>query len=347
MVSGIEFSADKKASKILVIDDDTNFLLGVSRTLTKANFEVIGASNGSTGILKAKNEQPDLILLDVNMPKINGFQVKNALDNNPNTQYIPTIFLTALSDRISKLSGLCAADDYITKPVDADILIARIKTILRRVESGYKLAVMDSKKPIFSFDNFQHLGQSVEIHDYGTAGHTHRVTCWFVALAKRFGFTGLDLENARKGAILHDLGKLAIVEEILNKPGPLTEEEWIIMRKHPELAADMLKNVPHLQSTLDIPRYHHERWDGKGYPHGLGGEAIPLTARIFSVVDVYDALRTKRPYKAGLDEKVVLDMIRAESGRQFDPRIVNHFLTNFHSIKKEVTDDCITNYPGN
>ena len=226
-------------------------------------------------------------------------------------------------------------------------MIARLKTILRMVDMGYQLAVQDSKKPIFSYDRFQQWGQAVEVHDNGTTGHTQRVTCWFTSLARSLGISGLELEHGMKGAMLHDIGKLAIPDEILNKPGRLSVEEWITMREHPKIAVEMLKIIEQLQPVLDIPHYHHERWDGKGYPEGLSGEAIPRCSRIFSVVDVYDALISIRPYKAGLDEKTALKMIEAESGKSFDPEIVDHFLAHFASLKIEVDDVCFKENPDN
>ncbi len=333
--------------KILVVDDDSNFLFGVSRMLVKAGFDVIPASDGPTGIMKAQNEQPDLILLDVNMPRMNGFQVKQALNISPLTQFIPTVFLTAMGDRINTLNGLNLGQDYISKPFDAEILTARIKAILQRAEIGYLLAIQDSKKNFFATDRFQQWGQTVEIHDYGTAGHTQRVTCWFTVLARALGLTGADLENARKGAMLHDIGKLAVPENILNKPGPLNEKEWEIMQQHPVIAVKMLKEVELLQFALDIPHYHHEHWDGSGYPNHLAGDAIPLSVRIFSLVDVFDALCTKRPYKTGMEVTLALEMIADKSGSHFDPAIVRYFLSNFDTIKKGVTDEYIQESIGN
>ena len=337
---------EQRVPKVLVVDDDPNLLFGISRMLSKAGFNVIEANNGTLGIVKAQNEQPDLILLDVNMPIMSGFQVKKSLDNNPMTRFIPTVFLTAQSDRSYMLNGLNMAEDYITKPFDADVLTARLKTILRRVAQGYKLAVQDSKKAVFSLDRIQQWGQAVEIHDNTTAGHTQRVTCWFSALARSLGVTGARLDYGIKGAMLHDIGKLAVPDYILNKPGPLTEDEWEIMREHPLTAVEMLKVIEQLKPALDIPHYHHEHWDGSGYPAGLSGEAIPLVARIFSLVDVYDAVVSKRPYRMGLDEKVVLDMIKNGSGTYFDPRIVDHFLVNFDSLKIEAADECFTENSG-
>ncbi len=324
-----------KTPKILIIDDDTNFLFGVSRVLMKADFEVIAATDSTIGLRKAQVDRPDLILLDVNMPKMSGFQVKKALDSDPATKSIPVVFLTAMNDRIHILSGLNMAEDYIAKPVDPDILVARLKSVLKRLETGYQMALRDSQKNM-------HLGevpswwQMVEIHDLGTAGHTIRVAEWASVLAQSLGIEGEMLEHIKKRAMLHDVGKIAISDHILNKPGPLDEEEWKIMREHPKIGYEMLINIDFLRSALDIVRYHHERWDGQGYPDKLQGEAIPLAARIFTIVDVFDALLSKRPYKNEMSESQAIEILKEQRGKQFDPQLVDHFLSNFARIKEAI-----------
>lgn len=341
-VNQIEESKNEKI-KVLIIDDDANFLFGISRTLIKADFNVISASDGIFGIQKAQTELPDLILLDINLPKMTGYQVKMVLNRFPVTQLIPVVFLTALNDRSNILSGLNLAEDYITKPLDVDILIARMKAILRRTKIGYNQAIRDTQSPGLPIEKLQQWGQSVEMYDSGTAGHTLRVTRWAVALAKSIGVTGEDLEFIRKGAMLHDIGKLAIPDSILNKPGPLTPEEWTVMREHSMHGYELLAPIEQLKPILDIPHYHHERWDGLGYPEKLSGEAIPLSARIFCLVDVYDALLSKRPYKPAMTESEVKEIIRFQRGKQFDPNIADHFLTHFEEIKEEVEREHVEN----
>ncbi len=345
MVSDNTSGINHKKTRILIVDDDTNMLFGVSRTLAKAGFDVSVSSDGGIGILKAQSEQPDLIILDVNMPKLTGFQVKQILDNSPITKNIPIVFLTALHDKATVLDGLKISEDYITKPFDPDVLVARIREVLFARDNSRP--VIEDIKIFSSGDHIQEFEKAIDVYDYGAAGHTLRVTLWFVVLAKRLGIGGLDLENARKGALLHDVGNLAISKRILDKPSALDQEEWNVIRKHPKMAVEILKNIPSLQSALDIPISHHERWDGKGYPKGLSGDAIPYAARIFSAVDTFDALHTKRPYKQEISEKEIIEMIRSESGKQFDPQVVDYFLVNFRSIKEEVTDESIKNNIGN
>jgi len=168
--------------------------------------------------------------------------------------------------------------------------------------------------------------RALELRDVETQGHSQRVTDMTMQLATNMRIKGVDLVNLRRGALLHDIGKMSIPDHILFKPGPLTEDEWLIMRRHPEFACNLIQNVPYLHPAMDIPMYHHEKWDGTGYPHGLRGQQIPLTARIFSVVDVWDALRSDRPYRKAWGVDQTIHYIREQSGKHFDPNVVTHFL---------------------
>jgi putative nucleotidyltransferase with HDIG domain len=169
--------------------------------------------------------------------------------------------------------------------------------------------------------------RAMDLRDEETEGHTKRVTDVALRLARALGLSEGDLVQVRRGALLHDMGKMGVPDAILRKPGPLSEEEWVIMRLHPVYAYQMLAPIPFLRSALDIPYCHHEKWDGTGYPQGLRGEQIPLAARIFSVVDVWDALRSDRPYRPAWPEEKVLEYIRTEAGTHFDPKVVEVFLS--------------------
>ena len=169
--------------------------------------------------------------------------------------------------------------------------------------------------------------KALDLRDHETEGHTQRVTEMTVRLARSLGCTDEEILNIRRGALLHDMGKMGIPDEILQKPGPLTEEDWVVMRQHPQYAYDMLSPIGELNKALVIPYYHHERWDGSGYPHGLKGENIPLFARLFAVVDVWDALSSDRPYRKRIPPKDVIEYLQQESGRLFDPNIVEKFLS--------------------
>lgn len=168
--------------------------------------------------------------------------------------------------------------------------------------------------------------RALEIRDRETEGHAQRVTELTLRIARLVGFSEEELVHIQRGALLHDIGKLGIPDDILRKPGPLTEQETRIMRLHPQIAVDLLTSIEYLRPALNIPRYHHEKWDGTGYPHGLRGESIPLEARIFAIIDVYDALSSDRPYRKALPKAQVLEYIRSESGKHFDPMVVNIFI---------------------
>ncbi len=177
--------------------------------------------------------------------------------------------------------------------------------------------------------------RALDLRDNETEGHTQRVMTLTLKLAERMGLGDRDLLHLRWGALLHDIGKMGIPDEILLKPGPLTAEEWVIMRKHPKYALDLISPIAYLSRSLDIPYCHHEKWDGTGYPRGLSGEAIPLEARIFSIIDVWDALRSDRPYRPSWDVEKTKNYIREESGKSFDPAVVEAF---FQMIENEKLD---------
>jgi putative nucleotidyltransferase with HDIG domain len=168
--------------------------------------------------------------------------------------------------------------------------------------------------------------KALDLRDEETEGHTLRVTTLTVELARRLGIPDRDLVHIRRGALLHDIGKMGIPDHILRKPGPLTDDEWVLMRKHPVYAYDLLAAIPYLRPALDIPYSHHEKWDGLGYPRGLKGDAIPLAARIFAVVDVWDALTSDRPYRAAWPREQALVHIREQAGKHFEPAVVEAFL---------------------
>ena len=180
---------------------------------------------------------------------------------------------------------------------------------------------------IIAFDAVvEAFARALELRDRETEGHSLRVADLATTLSEAMGLRGDELLYVRRGALLHDIGKLAVPDAILQKPGPLTEEEWVIMRKHPQYAHDMINPIEYLRPSLDIPYSHHEKWDGTGYPRGLKGEEIPLTARIFAVTDVWDALTSDRPYRPAWDEQKALDYIREQSGKHFDPHVVELFI---------------------
>lgn len=176
--------------------------------------------------------------------------------------------------------------------------------------------------------------RALEIRDRETQGHSRRVTELTTRIARKMGFTEEELVNVYRGALLHDIGKLGIPDDILHKPGPLDEYEWSIMRLHPQIAADLISPIEYLKPALNIPRYHHEKWDGTGYPYGLSGESIPLEARIYAIIDVFDALTHDRPYRAKMSEEEALEYIKQQAGKHFDPYVLEVFLDEIYKSKK-------------
>jgi putative nucleotidyltransferase with HDIG domain len=193
-------------------------------------------------------------------------------------------------------------------------------------------------------ETIQGWAKALEMRDSETMGHSQRIVELTLQLARKLGVKGIDLLHMRRGALLHDIGKMGIPDAILHKPGELSDEEWVIMRKHPVYARDYLSNVSYLTAALDIPYSHHEKWDGTGYPQGLKGEGIPMAARIFAVVDVWDALTSKRPYLETWSRAQALAYIQEQSGRQFDPRVVEAFVELIRS-KFEIPKMGETNQP--
>ncbi len=291
------------------------------------------AADGPEALIQAAALTPDIILLDVMMPGMDGFEVCQRLRADPHLAEVPVIMITALDDSTSRLRGLeVGADDFITKPFNRAELRARVRTITRlnRYHSllDERAALQQAHTDLLlSYDaTIEGWVYALDLRDKETEGHSQRVTEMTARLAQAAGIVDPELTHVRRGALLHDVGKLGIPDAILLKPGKLTDEEWVIMRRHPQYAYDMLAPIPFLRPALDIPFCHHEKWDGSGYPRGLAGEAIPLAARLFAAVDVWDALRSDRPYRAGWPKEKVLDYICTQAGTHFDPKAVDLFL---------------------
>lgn len=317
---------------VLIVDDEYSGRETLQSVLEGEGYNLIMAENGPQAIEKAKAYLPDVILLDVMMPGMTGFEVCERIRSDPLVAEIPIIILTALDDRESLLIGLkVGADDFISKPFDRFELRARLIGITR-LNRYHKL--LEEREKLQKAH--QHLmdaydativgwSHAMDLRDKETEGHSQRVTELTLKLAEAFGFEGDDLLHIRHGALLHDMGKLGIPDDILQKPAKLTDEEWAVMRKHPQFAYDMLYPIEYLRAALEIPLCHHEKWDGNGYPRGLKGEEIPLVARLFAVVDVWDALTSDRPYRQAWTKEQAFEFIRAQSGKHFDPQVVDMF----------------------
>lgn len=317
----------------LVIDDDAVVRETLGAILQAMQAQAEFATNGIEGLAKAAQQVPDVILLDIMMPGMDGFEVCRQLRANPQLAEVPIIMISALDDRASRLKGLEAgADDFLSKPFDLMEVRIRLKNIAK--VNRYR-TLLHSKEQIERL-NLQLLeaydatiegwSKALDLRDKETEGHSERVTLITLELAKAAGFTPQQLRDVRWGSLLHDVGKLGIPDAILLKPGPLTPEEWVIMKRHPQYAYEWLSPIAYLQRALEIPFSHHERWDGQGYPQGLSGTAIPLAARMFALADVWDALRSDRPYRKAWDEARVLQHLQEHSGTHFDPQLTELFL---------------------
>jgi len=318
---------------IVLIVDDEQIVRDTLDALLCEEYQLYFAENGMDGLALALQTQPDVILLDVMMPKVDGFEVCRQIRGNSVMAEIPIIMITALDDRASRLNGLRAgADDFLTKPFDSVELFARIQTITRLnryrrlVEQRSQLEVLHKELLNSYHKTIEGWVNALDLRDKETEGHSRRVTEKCVELARASGVEEELLDQVRMGALLHDVGKLGVPDAILHKPGKLTEDEWKVMRMHPVYAHQWLAPITYLKSAVDIPYCHHEKWDGSGYPRGLRGEEIPLFARLFAIIDVWDALCSDRVYRAAMPEPEVLEYIKGQSGTHFDPALVEVFI---------------------
>ncbi|TGM34326.1 HD domain-containing phosphohydrolase [Leptospira biflexa] len=306
--------------KILVIDDEaTN--LQILNEILKNDYSLSFAKDANKGWELAFSESPDLILLDVMMPERTGYDLIKQLKENKKTQFIPVIFVTALTDVGDEEKGFhLGAVDYITKPVSPAIVKARVKT---------HLSLVDSKEvKITRLQIIQRLGMASEYKDNETGMHVIRMSHYSKTIALAIGFSAEGADEILNAAPMHDVGKIGIPDSIIQKPGKLTEEEWNIMKRHPEIGAEIIGDHHSrlLKLAKSIALTHHEKYDGSGYPYQLKGENIPLEGRIIAIADVFDALTTIRPYKKAWEVEDALGYLQKESGTHFDPKLVNEFL---------------------
>jgi len=319
--------------QILIVDDEPLARATLEALLYKQPYDLHFAENGIEGLALAATLRPDVILLDVMMPNINGFEVCTLIRSNHVLGEIPVLLITALDDRNSRIEGLkVGADDFITKPFDSLELLARLQGVFRLnryrliVEQRRELEMLHDELLVSYDKTIEGWSQALDLRDKETEGHTQRVTQMTVDLARAAGMDEELLQHIWRGALLHDVGKLGMPDSVLLKPGDLTKEEWVVMRRHPEYAYQWLVAISFLKSALDIPYCHHEKWDGTGYPRGLKGTEIPIAARLFAVVDVYDALSSDRPYRHAVALDDVRKYIVEQSGKHFDPDVVKLFL---------------------
>lgn len=319
-------STQDRRPQLLVVDDEPANLQ-VLRHILQEDYRLLFAKDGAKALELAAREKPELILLDVMMPGMTGYQVCAQLKATPATSAIPVIFVTALADVEDEAQGFAAgAVDYITKPVSPAIVKARVRTHLSlvRVEE-----LRETRLQIV-----QRLGLAAEYKDNETGLHVIRMSHYSRVLALAAGFSEAQAEELLNAAPMHDVGKIGIPDAVLRKPGKLDGEEWEVMKQHAQIGADIIGEHPSglLRMAREIALNHHEKWDGSGYPRGIGGAEIPVEARIIAIADVFDALTSERPYKKAWPVEEAVQLLREQSGRHFDPELVELFIGQLPAI---------------
>jgi len=294
--------------RIVVVDDEPANLRLLTRQLVRDGHAVLTATNGDEALDLIVREQPDLVLMDVVMPRRDGFETCRALKHSAATRLIPVVLVTALSDSRDKVRGLEAgADDFLTKPVNNSELLARVRSLLRLKRYTDDL---ESAEAVMLT-----LGETIEARDAYTEGHCQRLAAYAVTLGRALGLDRHELAALEYGGFLHDLGKIGVPDAVLLKPATLTADEHHRMQQHTIIGDRLCGGLRSLSRVRGIVRHHHERLDGSGYPDGLRGDAIPLLAQVIGIVDVYDALTTARPYKEALTRDRARDELQGEADR--------------------------------
>ncbi len=314
--------------KILVVDDVAENLQ-LMRNILAGDYKLVFATDGEKAVAAAEKHRPDLILMDVMMPNMDGYEACRQIKTRPDLSGIPVIFVTAMGELSDEMLGFdIGGVDYIMKPVKPPLVRRRVQTHLSlvRVEELEKTRLQIIER----------LGRAAEFKDNETGLHVIRMSHYARIIAEDCDVSPAWTRQLFMAAPMHDVGKIGIPDGILTKPGPLDPEEWALMRKHPEIGAEIIGKFDTglLQMAGEIALAHHEKWDGSGYPKGLAGEDIPLSARIVAVADVFDALTTKRPYKEAWSVEAAIAHIREVAGTHLDPRVVAAFLKR--------TDDVLT-----
>jgi len=293
--------------KILIVDDENAARTALEFLLRREGYEVRDASDGETALTECATFRPDLILLDILMPGIDGFEVCRRIKATPETRLTPVVLITGLSDTEDRIQGINAgADDFLSKPIDINELLARTRSLLRL--KHYTDELENAETVLFS------LALSIEARDPYTRGHCDRLAEMSSRLGEKLRMNEEEITALRRAGIVHDVGKIIVPDAILLKPGPLSTEEITVMRKHPVVGERICAPLKSMRLVLPIIRHHHEKRDGSGYPDGLSGEAIPLPARILQLADVYDALTTDRPYRTAISPEAALALMDEESG---------------------------------
>lgn len=305
---------------VLVVDDHPLNLELIEGCLADVDCRVVTATDGIEALELVKAEAPDLVLLDVMMPRMDGYEVCQRLKQSPEGKLLPVVMVTALGQIADRVRGLeVGADDFIVKPIERVELVARVRSLLR-VKHLYD-RLDDVQRTIFA------LARAVEAKDNLTERHTERVGISARRLGEAMGLPDDVLDDLLWGGVIHDIGKIGVPDAVLLKPGPLTPEEFELMKRHVFTGEEIASPLRSVHDLLPIIRHHHERIDGTGYPDGLAGDAIPITARIVAICDAFDAMISDRPYRAGLSRAQALATLESGAGTQWDADLVRLFST--------------------
>ncbi|MEZ8823718.1 HD domain-containing phosphohydrolase [Vibrio amylolyticus] len=324
---------------ILVVDDIPDNIHTLSGILSD-QFKIKAATSGKKAIQIANTTpKPHLILLDIMMPEMDGYQVCQELKSNPLTSDIPVIFVTAKAEVVDEQKGFeLGAVDYITKPISPPIVKARVQTHIALHNQNLELAVKVKKRTEqleqTRLEIIQRLGRAAEYKDNETGMHVIRMSHYSRIIAEQLDVNERWRELVFQASPMHDIGKIGIPDYVLGKPGKLDAEEWDIMQQHVKIGGDIIGDSDSLllQMAREIALYHHEKWDGSGYPHGTKGEDIPLSARIVAIADVFDALTSERPYKKAWPIEKAISLLEEEAGKHFDPNLVPIFVSKLDDV---------------